>query len=156
MLDPNHPDLLATINNLAGLYDSMGKYAEAEVLFKECLEKQRTVLDPNHPDLLTTMNNYGSFLRDIGLLDESEVMLTECVEKSTAALGAHHPLTLRFTDNFGYLLVKRGPGRWAEAEGVLSACLQAMTDQPALGEDHAYTQRVRERLAELHTLMKQS
>ena len=43
--------------NLANSYDSQGKYREAEVLYKQCLDKMKIVLGENHPSTLKTMNN---------------------------------------------------------------------------------------------------
>jgi len=48
----NHPDTLSSMNNLAVLYQSQGKYDEAEPLYVECLRIRREVLGDNHPDTL--------------------------------------------------------------------------------------------------------
>ena len=45
------------MNNLAIAYKSQGKYRDAEVLYKQCLDKKKEVLGENHPDTLMTMNN---------------------------------------------------------------------------------------------------
>ena len=45
------------MNNLAVSYDSQGNHRDAEVLFKQCLDKRKVVLGENHPDTTTTMNN---------------------------------------------------------------------------------------------------
>jgi len=47
--------------NLAELYQSQGKYDEAEPLYVECLRMQREVLGDNHPDKLISMNNLAGF-----------------------------------------------------------------------------------------------
>jgi hypothetical protein len=36
-LGPEHPDVATILNNLAGLYDSMGFYAKAEPLYQRAL-----------------------------------------------------------------------------------------------------------------------
>ena len=41
---------------LALLYDSQGKYDQAEPLYVECLELSKAVLGASHPDTLTTMH----------------------------------------------------------------------------------------------------
>jgi len=52
VLGDNHPDTLISMNNLAALYQSQGKYDEAEPLYVECLKLRREVLGDNHPDTL--------------------------------------------------------------------------------------------------------
>jgi len=56
-LGESHINTLATMNNLAAAYDSQGKHRDAEVLYKQCLDKQKTVLGENHPSTLNTMSN---------------------------------------------------------------------------------------------------
>jgi hypothetical protein len=55
MLGDNHPDILDTMNNLANTYSEQGKYAQAEVLYKQCLDTRRIVLGDNHPHTLSTI-----------------------------------------------------------------------------------------------------
>jgi tetratricopeptide (TPR) repeat protein len=38
-----------SLNNLAGLYDSQGKYAEAEPLYQRALAISEKALGPDHP-----------------------------------------------------------------------------------------------------------
>ena len=45
------------MNNLANVYHKQQKYTEAEQLYVECLEKQKSILGIDHPDTLKTMNN---------------------------------------------------------------------------------------------------
>jgi len=39
------------------VYDNQGKYRDAKVLLKQCLDKQKEVLGESHPDTLDTMYN---------------------------------------------------------------------------------------------------
>ena len=52
------------MHNLANTYNNQGKHREAEVLYKQCLDKRKVVLGDNHPETLGTMYNlagtYGS------------------------------------------------------------------------------------------------
>ncbi|TYT71705.1 tetratricopeptide repeat protein, partial [Microcystis aeruginosa] len=41
LLGDNHPDVATSLNNLAGLYRSQGKYTEAEPLFLEALDLRK-------------------------------------------------------------------------------------------------------------------
>ena len=48
------------MNNLAAAYSSQGKYRDAEVLYKQCLDKRKVVLGETHPETLRTMNNLAA------------------------------------------------------------------------------------------------
>ena len=39
VLGPEHPDTIAIVNNLAGLYQAQGRYKEAEPLLKRALNR---------------------------------------------------------------------------------------------------------------------
>ena len=56
----SHPDTLRTMNNFANTHDDHGKFIDAEVLFKQCLDKQKVVLGETHPHTLSTMNNLAA------------------------------------------------------------------------------------------------
>ena len=51
------PQTLISLNNLAFLYNSQGRYGEAEPLYREALQASREVLGPRHPDTLGSLNN---------------------------------------------------------------------------------------------------
>jgi hypothetical protein len=53
----DHPDVASSLNNLAGLYDSQGKYSEAEPLYFEALAMSERVLGTNHPTTIIFRNN---------------------------------------------------------------------------------------------------
>ncbi len=49
----NHPNVATSCNNLAGLYESQGRYSEAETLYLEAVAIDRQALSPNHPNFAT-------------------------------------------------------------------------------------------------------
>ncbi len=52
------------LNNLAGLYDDQGRYAEAEPLYKRSLAIREKALGPDHPDVATALNNLAELYKD--------------------------------------------------------------------------------------------
>ena len=56
-LGPDHHETLATMINLANLYESFGRHADALKLREETLGIQKTKLGPGQPDTLTSMHN---------------------------------------------------------------------------------------------------
>ena len=63
-LGPQHPSVATTLNNLAGLYESMGDYEKALPLYQRALEIVEKKVGQNHPTTITIKSNY------IGLLSE--------------------------------------------------------------------------------------
>ena len=76
-LGDTHPDTLRSMNNLAILYHSQGKYAEAEPLYLECLKQRQVTLGDTHPDTLNSMNNVAGFYRNQGKYAEAERLTSE-------------------------------------------------------------------------------
>jgi hypothetical protein len=52
VLSSKHPSTLTTMNNLALVLDSQGKYAEAETMFRQMLAMREKVLSGEHLDML--------------------------------------------------------------------------------------------------------
>ncbi len=48
-LGANHPNTAVSLNNLAGLYESTGRYTEAEPLYVRAVEIVENNLGINHP-----------------------------------------------------------------------------------------------------------
>ena len=61
MLGPKHPHTLSSINNLASVLDSQGKYEEAEVMHRRALKGSEKVLGPEHPLTLKIANDLQPF-----------------------------------------------------------------------------------------------
>jgi len=61
-----HPDVAASLSNLAILYHSQGDYAEAEPLYRRSLAIKEKALGPEHPDVAQILENYAVLLRRTG------------------------------------------------------------------------------------------
>jgi CII-binding regulator of phage lambda lysogenization HflD len=57
LLGDEHPDVALSLNNLAGFYDSQGRYSEAEPLYVEALAILEQQLGANHPTTNTVRDN---------------------------------------------------------------------------------------------------
>jgi hypothetical protein len=57
LLGPDHPDVATSLNNLAALYRSQGKYAEAAPLFQRSLVILEKALGPDHPHARLVRSN---------------------------------------------------------------------------------------------------
>jgi tetratricopeptide (TPR) repeat protein len=54
---PNHPNVGASLNNLAELYRAQGQYTAAEPLYRRSLAISEQALGPDHPDVAASLNN---------------------------------------------------------------------------------------------------
>ena len=85
LLGPDHPDVATSVNNLAQLYRTQGRYAEAERLFKRALTINEKALGPAHPNVAMSLINYAGLLRKTGREDLGAVM-----ELRAKAIRAKH------------------------------------------------------------------
>ncbi|KZT37775.1 hypothetical protein SISSUDRAFT_987166 [Sistotremastrum suecicum HHB10207 ss-3] len=85
---------LMTTNNLALTLRSLGKFAEAEQMQRELLQKRQEILGPDHPETLITMHNLGETLHTLEKFAEAEQMQRELLQKRQEILGPDHPHTL--------------------------------------------------------------
>ena len=75
-----HPDYATSLNNLAGLYKSMGEYAKAEPLYRQALEIRRRVLGEEHPDYATSLNNLAVLYESMGEYAKAEPLYRQALE----------------------------------------------------------------------------
>ena len=85
VLGDEHPDTLTSISNLAGLYQSQGRYEEAEPLYLECIKGRRRILGNKHPDTISTIYNLGDMYRTQGDMVKAQPLLDEYDELKAKA-----------------------------------------------------------------------
>jgi tetratricopeptide (TPR) repeat protein len=93
-LGMDHPDTLASRNNLASVLAQRGELAEAESQFRALMEDQVRVLGSEHPDALASRNNLASVLAQRGELAEAESQFRTVLDTRQVVLGPEHPDTL--------------------------------------------------------------
>jgi tetratricopeptide (TPR) repeat protein len=135
VLGPDHPDTLASRNNLATVLAQQGKLAEAEAAFREALAGQELILGPDHPDTLASRNNLASILAEQGQIAEAEAAFHAVLDSRSRVLGPDHPDTLTSRNKLASVLVEQG--RLAEAVTELDALLD--DQQRVLGQMHPDT-----------------
>jgi len=65
---PEHPNVAASVNNLASLYCSLGDYAKAEPLYQRSLAIYEKALGPEHPNVALILNNLALLYAERGEL----------------------------------------------------------------------------------------
>jgi tetratricopeptide (TPR) repeat protein len=76
-LGADHPNTLATKNNLAALYNAQRKYDQAESLYKEALDGQSAKLRADHPDTLASKINLALLYQAQRKYDRADRLLNE-------------------------------------------------------------------------------
>ena len=85
VLGEQHPDTLATLNNVAELYRRQNKYEEAESIFHQLLAVRRRSLAPDHPNITNVLASIGGIKVDQQRYAEAEPFLREAVERQRRA-----------------------------------------------------------------------
>jgi hypothetical protein len=63
LLGSKHPDVAMTLNNLAVLSKSRGRYVEAEAMYRRAIAIFEQLLDASHPKVISCRKNFASLMR---------------------------------------------------------------------------------------------
>jgi serine/threonine protein kinase len=137
LLGPDHPDLSASLNNLASSihYHGQGRYAEAEPLYQEAITIARRAYGETHPQVGQFLENLATLHDDRGAHREAESLYRE-------ALGIYATVFGRSSVRTAVLLRNLAANRYdvselAEAEALLRESIAIF--EAELGPDHLYT-----------------
>jgi tetratricopeptide (TPR) repeat protein len=72
------------------LYESQGRYGEAEPLFKRSLAIREKARGPDHPDVARSLSSLAELYRSQGRDDEAEPLLKRALEIRRKARGGEH------------------------------------------------------------------
>ena len=132
---PDHPDTLASMNNLANSYHALGRLDDALRLREETLGLRKARLGPDHPDTLGSMNNLATSYDALGRHADALRLREKTLSLRKAKLGADHPETLASMNNLA--ISYRILGRYAEAIKLLEEALPLM--KAKVGRGHPRT-----------------
>ncbi|CAF1306429.1 unnamed protein product [Rotaria sordida] len=90
-LPPNHPSLVASYNNVSGVYNAMGEYSKALEFYEKALEIREKALPPNHPSLAASYNNVGGVYNAMGEYSKALEFYEKYLEMTKTALPPNHP-----------------------------------------------------------------
>ena len=99
VLGPDHPDTLASRNNLAGTYRDAGRLDKAIALYEQTLEDSIRVLGPDHPSTLTSRFNLAGAYRASGRLEEAIALYEQVFSGRSRVLSPDHRSTLTARDH---------------------------------------------------------
>jgi tetratricopeptide (TPR) repeat protein len=92
-------ELATSLNNLAGLYKSQGKYEAAEPLLQQALELRKPILGENHPQYANSLNNLAGLYKSQGKYEAAEPLYQQALKICQQVLGENHPNTLTVKKN---------------------------------------------------------
>ena len=133
--NPDQPEMLQAISDLAGVYQEQGRYTEAVPLLGEALSGFRRVFGEEHRDTLTAASNLALLLHSTGDEEQAEQLYRRTLEARRRMLGEDHPDTINSKGNLAQLLLDRG--RFDEAGPLVQQVLAAR--RRLLGSDHPDT-----------------
>jgi tetratricopeptide (TPR) repeat protein len=132
VLGEEHPDMLASMGDLALIYSKQGWWEKAELLNIQVIEKKKSVLGEEHPSTLASMGNLALTYSNQGRWREAESLEVQLMETRKRTLGEEHPDTLTGIANLAATLLNQG--QWKEAESLEIQVIEMR--KRALGEEH--------------------
>jgi CHAT domain-containing protein/Tfp pilus assembly protein PilF len=113
-LGSEHPNVAASFNSLAILYDDKGDYAKAEPLYQRALDMREKTLGPEHPSVADSLNDLGLLYERTGNYEKADFHYRRSLAIREKSLGQGHLHVTFSLNNLANLL--RRKGNYAEAE----------------------------------------
>ncbi|MDP1614905.1 MAG: CHAT domain-containing protein, partial [Methylococcales bacterium] len=127
----NHPSYGIRLNNLAQLYQAMGRYEEAEQLMKEVIRIDKASLGENNPSYGRDLNNLASLYQMTSRHEQAEPLMKEAMQIDKEYLGENHPSYGIRLNNLAQLY--QAMGRYIEAEALMKEAIHVAKE--SLGEN---------------------
>ena len=126
---PDDQRLATSLSNLAVLYKTQGKYAQAEPLYQRSLAIREKVLGSEHPDVGLSLNNLAELYRTQGKYAEAEPLYQRALTILTKSVGPDHPNVATTLENFAELLRKMDQEAEAEKMEARAQAIRAKHTQ---------------------------
>ena len=134
-LGKDHPDTLATVHNMALVFQGKGEYDKALEWYHRALDGQEMALGKDHPDTLPTVHNMAGVFQDKGEYDKALEWHQRALYGKEMAFGKDHPGTLTTVHNMAIVFQKKG--EYDKALEWFHRALDGM--EMALGKGHPNT-----------------
>jgi tetratricopeptide (TPR) repeat protein len=117
------------LNNLAGTYEGLARYSEAEPLYRRAIEIEEIL---GRGRVATEYNNLALLLQDQGRYAEAERVNRRAIDIDEKTFGKEHPAVARDYNNLAASLQEQG--KYAQAEPLIRRAIEI--DEKTLGKDH--------------------
>lgn len=141
-----HPEVGATLSNLALVYEATGAYGKAETMFQRAYAIYRDARGPNDLTVATALNNLGSLYRTMGAYGKAEAFLQQTLAVKEKILGPEHVDVATSLNNLAELY--RTIGKYRKAEPLYLRTLAIY--EKTLGPSHLAVGVARNNLALLY------
>jgi tetratricopeptide (TPR) repeat protein len=142
VLGSEHPDTLATRNNIAVNLYLEGRYSDAESDFRALISLEEKALGAEVPMTLSARNNLGTVLYSEGKYGDAEAVFRTVIRLREKVLGPEHPDTLATRNNLTGALFNQG--KYLEAENECRAVISLK--EKTLGAENPQTLATRNNL----------
>ncbi len=142
-LEPDHPNLLNCMSNLAIDYANAGRIAESIALQEEALRLKTQNPGPEHPDTLRTKDSLATTMHRAGRAKEAMSLQEETVKLARLKMPPDHPHVALFLSNLGEMY--SAAGRFGDAALLHEEALGIA--RAKLGPEHLDTLAYLTRLA---------
>ncbi len=116
-----HPDLAASLNNLAQVQMQRGEYAGAERLYRGALEMLKRLHHGDHPYVAMCLSNLSTVLRTRGELADADPLSRDALAMFKRLYKGDHPHVLAGLNNRGVMF--RMQGKYLVAESFFRDAL---------------------------------
>jgi len=140
-LGPDHPDTLASRNNLAGTYRDAGRLDKAIALYEQVFSGRSRVLGPDHRSTLTARDDLADTYWEADRLDEAITLKKQILDDALRIMGPDGPGAS--TARLNLAATYRDAGRLDEAVNVHQQNLDDVARTLGLGHPDALTARNR-------------
>ncbi|WP_366558281.1 tetratricopeptide repeat protein [Okeania sp. SIO3B5] len=103
---------------MASLYESQGRYSEAEPLYTKALEMRKQLFRSAHSEIASSLNNLAYLYKSQGRYTEAEPLYTKALEMRKQLFGSAHSYIATSLNNLAALYKSQGRYREAEAQQV--------------------------------------
>jgi tetratricopeptide (TPR) repeat protein len=134
-LGDRHSGTAASLNNLAGLHESMGCYDAALPLLEQALVVTQSGLGVRHPNTGTSLNNLALLYQSMGRYEAALPLYEQALEIRQVELGDRHPATAQTLNNLA--LLYDSMGQYERAVPLYTQALEI--EQVELGVRHPAT-----------------
>ncbi len=135
-----------SLHNLGEIYQSQGRYDEAEPLHKRSLAILEKTLGPEHPHVASSLNNLATLYYTQGRYDKVEPLFKRSLAISEKTLGAEHPTVANSLNNLAIIYYVQG--RYDEVEPLFKRTLAIYEN--TLGPEHPTVATSLHNLADLY------
>jgi CHAT domain-containing protein/Tfp pilus assembly protein PilF len=146
VLGPEHPVVVATVNNLAILYQLIGDYTKAESLFQRTLTIKEKAHGPEHSDVARLLNNLAFLYKSRGDYAKAEPLYLRALTILERTLGPEHPDVASTLNSLAFLYKSRGD--YAKVEPLYQRALTIL--EKAVGPEYSYVASALNNLAILY------